>query len=74
MLVPHEDLDTMTLFEQPPIRFANLDLIFKQNGRNEYFLFESLGHWSDKHTQIPELNFENVFDESTWLDRNNAIV
>ena len=70
--VPFEDLETLQLFEYPPARFANQDILYKTNVDNFFFMFENEGQWNEDNISIPELNFETVFNEKIWLDMNNS--
>ena len=69
--IPKEDLISTNFFEMPPNTFANLDLIFKLDRRDDYFFFEKFGQWKEDNIAIPELNFDTLFDEKKWMDFNN---
>ena len=69
--IPVEDFNTTYSFEKPPARFANIDLIFKENEKSVYYLFDNTGQWNKDTMNLPELHFDNVFDERKWMDLNN---
>ena len=68
--VNYDDFKKTIFFEIPPVRFANLDLIFKVDKRSEYFLFDNSGKWVEENIGMPGLHFENVFDEKKWMYDN----
>ena len=71
--IPYSDLEARMMIQPTANQFSDLDLVFKLNQQEEYFLFEKNGSWNEENIAIPEFDVRELFNENTWFKENNEL-